>query len=102
MALSKYNTFDEAGLNALFDQIKTNRDTGEANASSISDLGTDLADLATEMVNALNGKQDNLTFDSTPTQGSTNPVTSGGIVTYVTDVVGDINSVLDTINGEVV
>lgn len=28
-----------------------------------------------------NGKQDALTFDTTPTQGSTNPVTSGGVHT---------------------
>ena len=31
----------------------------------------------------LNGKQDTLTFDTTPTTNSTNPVTSGGIKTYV-------------------
>ena len=31
----------------------------------------------------LAGKQDTLTFDSTPTANSTNPVTSGGIKTYV-------------------
>ena len=32
---------------------------------------------------ALDTKQDTLTFDSTPTANSTNPVTSGGIKTYV-------------------
>ena len=31
----------------------------------------------------LAGKQDTLTFDATPTASSTNPVTSGGIKTYV-------------------
>ena len=31
---------------------------------------------------ALDGKQDTLTFDSTPTASSTNPVTSGGVKTY--------------------
>lgn len=31
--------------------------------------------------NALDGKQDKLTFDTTPTAGSTKPVTSGGIKT---------------------
>ena len=40
-----------------------------------------------------NGKQDALTFDTTPTQGSTNPVTSGGIY----NVIGDINSVLEEV-----
>ena len=32
-------------------------------------------------------KQDALTFDTTPTSGSTNPVTSGGIAAYVDDAV---------------
>ena len=34
------------------------------------------------MDTALNGKQDTLTFDSTPSPSSTNPVTSSGIKTY--------------------
>lgn len=33
--------------------------------------------------NGISAKQDALTFDSTPTDGSTNPVTSGGIKTYI-------------------
>lgn len=44
---------------------------------------------------ALNGKQDTLTFDSVPTQGSENPVTSGGLY----NVLGDIESILDNILG---
>lgn len=32
---------------------------------------------------ALDGKQNTLTFDATPTAGSTNPVTSGGIATAI-------------------
>ena len=32
---------------------------------------------------AWNGKQDALTFDSSPASGSTNPVTSGGIYTTI-------------------
>lgn len=32
---------------------------------------------------ALNAKQDNLTFDTTPTASSTNPVTSGGVKAYI-------------------
>lgn len=50
----------------------------------------------------LNGKQNKLTFDIIPTASSTNPVTSGGIKTYVDTIVGDINSALDIINGEVI
>lgn len=40
-----------------------------------------------------NGKQDALTFDTAPTENSTNPVTSGGIY----NVIGDINSVLEEV-----
>lgn len=40
-----------------------------------------------------NGKQDALTFDTTPTENSTNPVTSGGIY----NVIGNINSVLEEV-----
>ena len=36
--------------------------------------------------------------DTTPTSGSTNLITSGGVYT----VIGDINSILDSINGEIV
>lgn len=41
----------------------------------------------------LDAKQDALTFDTTPTQGSTNLVTSGGIY----NVIGDINSILEEV-----
>ena len=36
--------------------------------------------------------------DTTPTSGSTNVITSGGVYT----VIGDINAILDSINGEVI
>jgi len=47
-----------------------------------------------------NSKQNALTFDTTPTSDSTNPVTSGGIYTYVNTIVGDISNAIDLINGE--
>ena len=63
-------------------------------------------------------KQDKLTFDTTPTAGSVNPITSDGVAKCMTSVVGDIdtllgnlldgatvaeiNEILDEINGEVV
>lgn len=53
-------------------------------------LNNTLLDLQSE----INGKQDTLTFDSTPTQNSTNPVTSGGIKSYVDNIVGDIETLL--------
>ena len=82
--MSEYKVFDDSGLNALFDQIKANRDTAAGNSAAISDLGEDLAGLSQEVVAALEKKQDTLTFDSTPTEGSDNPVTSDGIAKYVT------------------
>jgi len=47
-------------------------------------------------------KQNTLTFDTTPTSGSSNPVTSGGVKVYVDTIIGDIDTVLDAINGEVI
>lgn len=48
-----------------------------------------------EVDTALAAKQNTLTFDSAPTQNSTNPVTSGGL--YI--VLGDIDTALATIIG---
>lgn len=43
----------------------------------------------TQLNSGLAGKQNTLTFDSTPTEGSTNPVTSGGIYSaFATAVAG--------------
>lgn len=39
--------------------------------------------------NQINGKQDKLTFDSAPTQNSTNPVTSGGVYNALQNVGGE-------------
>ena len=47
-------------------------------------------------------KQNALTFDNTPTENSNNPVKSGGIYTYINTIIGDINSALDIIQGEVI
>ena len=42
-----------------------------------------LTAIPNEYVTSLGNKQDKLTFDTKPTSGSTNPVTSGGIKSYV-------------------
>lgn len=43
----------------------------------------------TQLTNGLAGKQNTLTFDTTPTEGSSNPVTSGGIYSaFATAVTG--------------
>lgn len=45
----------------------------------------------------INGKQGTLTFDSTPTAGSTNPVTSGGVYSAIETAVNNIAALLDEI-----
>ena len=50
---------------------------------------------ATDLQTALNGKQNNLTFDQMPTSGSQNPVTSGGIYARNAEIVALITA-LDT------
>lgn len=57
-------------------------------------LSDDDAYIKSEVDNLLAGKQNTLTFDSTPTTGSNNPVTSAGIKTYVDTAVGDIDTAL--------
>lgn len=79
---------------ALQTAINTKQDT-------INDLATIRGGAAagatavqpSQMQTALAGKQDALTFDTTPTQGSSNPVTSGGIY----NVIGDIETLLAAI-----
>ena len=45
-----------------------------------------------------NGKQNALTFDSTPTANSTNPVTSGGVKAYVDGAIPTVPSDLDDLS----
>jgi len=52
-------------------------------AAPTADAGTNTTQLATTafVQTAISGKQNTLTFDSEPTSGSSNPVTSGGLYT---------------------
>ena len=56
------------------------------------------ASITSSNITNWNNKQNALTFDTTPTSGSTNPVTSGGIYTYVNTIVGDIETILTTLD----
>ena len=60
---------------------------------SSMDLQTRVGNLETQMAN----KQATLVFDDSPTAESTNPVTSAGIKAYVDTVLGDIDTVLESI-----
>lgn len=49
----------------------------------------------TELNNGLTGKQNTLTFDSAPTSGSTNPVTSGGVFSAINTVSEAVEDKMD-------
>ena len=80
---NEYKVFDDGGLSALTEHMKATRTKANSNEAAVSTLGEDLAELSSEVVTALGNKQDKLTFDTTPTSGSTNPVTSGGVKTVL-------------------
>ena len=63
-------------------------------------LTTELANYVTAagLTTTLNGYQEKLTFDTTPTSGSTAPVTSGGIYTALNGKADD-SAVVKTVNG---
>lgn len=67
----------------------TKKITAQNMAASVKTLGSLVN--TTEMNNALAGKQNTLTFDTTPTTGSTNPVTSGGIA----DAIAQSTAIVD-------
>lgn len=54
---------------------------GVLSLNSTADISFTGGDTTVTLEYLLSSKQDNLTFDSTPTIGSTNPVTSGGVAT---------------------
>jgi len=72
-----------AGLseNNLSDTLKTAYDGAVTDVATITGVLSDFENDINDINTALTGKQDNLTFDSTPTNSSTNPVTSGGVFT---------------------
>ena len=79
--------------------IKINGNTPTA----IQDVNTGDYYINIDTATGLSQKQDTLTFDSTPTQNSTNPVTSGGIYTALNSkqnkLVSGTNIATLTING---
>ena len=72
----------------------TKSDIGLGNVDNTSDADKPIS---TATQTALNAKQDTLTFDTTPTSGSTNPVTSGGIYTAVSQLESQIEDGLHTL-----
>lgn len=70
----------KANANAVTEALALKADKTEVNA------GLELKADKTELTAGLATKQDALTFDTTPTDGSTNPVTSGGVYTEFADL----------------
>ena len=67
--------------------------------TSLSSVPTDLQYPSAKAVyTALSGKQDTLTFDTTPTVNSTNPVTSGGVYNAITENEEVVAAALNDLN----
>ena len=104
----QFNAF-KTSVESEFGTLQTNIETefGTLQASvenALGDLQTEFGELETELDNkfdvlqtnvetaldnlatSIQGKQDTLTFDSTPTENSTNPVTSGGVYSALQNV----------------
>lgn len=99
--LSNYYTKSQADtlLNGKQDKINS---SNKISADNVDDsLSTNKFVTANDKT-TWNNKQDALTFDNVPTENSNNPVKSGGVYTYVNTLIGDIDTALDTINGEVI
>ena len=79
-ARSNARTLDWSGNETLAGKLTL----GAAPTANMDAVTKQYMDNAVQSINtALDDKQDKLTFDSTPTAGSTNPVTSGGVKSYV-------------------
>lgn len=119
----EYDVYTKEKMDELLAEISTGMTGDEYNSSSTYSKGdliiynnilykcnTDITTAeewnashwtATSLSNEIENKQNTLTFDSTPTSGSTNPVTSGGIYSLFNGVnssINNINSSLSTIN----
>lgn len=98
MADAKLSTVEQLLIATLRGSESSNAKILEltnAIAAVVEELDSVKAD-AEETEAALAQKQPILTFDTSPTSGSTNPVTSGGVY----KAIGDIGTILDSINGE--
>lgn len=78
-------TTDIAGIDSQIDSITTDIAGIESEIASItsdiSGIEAEILSITTDIDSLSTSKQDLLTFDSAPTEDSTNPVTSGGVFT---------------------
>ena len=72
--------------------LATNGTAAKATADASGNNIVNTYATKTELTNGLAGKQNSLTFDSAPTSGSSNPVTSGGVYSAINTVNTSISS----------
>lgn len=98
---TKANTADVNNLLAAKANVASPVFTGRPQAPTAA-KGTATLQLATTafVQNAIDDKQDTLTFDAAPTQGSTNPVTSGGVYTAVEDAKDEAETAIAEVREE--
>ena len=75
----------------------TKENIGLGNVDNTSDLDKPISTATQE---ALDLKQNTLTFDTTPTAGSTNPVTSDGIASVVSALNSNLSQKVSSVNSE--
>lgn len=106
-----------ANFDNIIQEINTNLPDNNTQAITAAKLRTTLIDFVNQVDSnedgietSINGKQDTLTFDSEPTENSTNPVTSGGIYNAMQGVssifesgqeVNEVSIINDLTNGGV-
>lgn len=83
----KVTTYDNHVASTSNPHSVTKSQVGLGNVDNTSDLNKPIS-TATQA--ALDGKQNTLTFDSTPTAGSSNPVTSAGIKSAIDSAVSSV------------
>ena len=85
--------YDSRDIGAEAQYVEVSRDSSGEIIEDITATGVTVdstEDLSITLKNLEDNKQDNLTFDSAPTQGSTNPVTSNGIYIALQDIKQDM------------
>ena len=92
-ALSTDITLSASDVGALPADGTAVKATADANGNNIANTYA----TQTALTNGLAAKQNALTFDSAPTSGSSNPVTSGGVFSAINTVNSNVSSLQTTV-----
>jgi hypothetical protein len=96
-AISALQSADTTLKNRIATEETTRGNETSALQTTVNGHTTSISNINT----ALAGKQDALTFDTAPTAGSSNPVTSGGVKTALNSMQSNLNlqtSIVGTVN----